>query len=416
MKNLQETRKKSLGPTAIPGRIVATQLLSLPLPSALIPDERVVRVPDKGFYQPELDSLRFMAFLSVFFYHCIPSEPSFYKGWPHAIVSFIGAAVTAGAFGVQVFFVLSAYLITNLLLREKERTGRLDIRSFYVRRILRIWPLYYAFLAVVSLLPFIVHYQRMPLVYIAGYSLLIGNWVQAFAAYSQSTLMARPLWSVSIEEQFYLLWPLVVRKASRASIAGIAIALLIAANLSRVLLAFSTVSSRFNVIDLNTVSNMDPIALGVLLALGLKQPPALSLLKRVALFLACVFVMIGVGGFVEVHKVIGAIVGKPLAAFASAGILVCFLGVRNYAICNSLVQYFGKISYGLYVIHMSALICVAHVLKESASRYETIGGRIEIAAPALAITIAGAWISYKWLETPFLRLKERFTHIHSRPV
>ncbi len=393
-----------------------TRLLSLPLSSTPTADERVVRVSNKGFYQPELDCLRFMAFLSVFFYHCIPGEPSFYEGWPHAIVSFIGATVTAGEFGVPVFFVLSAYLITNLLLREKERTGRLDTRSFYIRRILRIWPLYYSFLAVASLLPFILRYQSMPLIWIAGYSLLAGNWVQAFAAYSPATLMAHPLWTVSIEEQFYLIWPLVVRKASRASIAGIAIALLVAANLSRVLLAFSDLPSRFQVINQNTVSNLDPIALGVLLALALKEPPALSSLKRVALLLACVFSMIGVGGIIEVHRVTGAVVGKPLVAFASAGILVSFLGVRNHVICNPIVQYLGKISYGLYVIHFATWLCVAHFLKEFAGRYETLGGRIEMAALALAITIAVASMSYKWLETPFLRLKERFTHVHSRPI
>jgi peptidoglycan/LPS O-acetylase OafA/YrhL len=390
--------------------------LSLPLAAALIPDEHVSRLPDRAFYQPELDCLRFMAFLGVFVYHCIPGESGFYKGWPHAIVSVIGAAVTAGAFGVPVFFVLSAYLITSLLLREKERTGRLDTRSFYIRRILRIWPLYYAFLAVASLLPFVAHYPHMPLVYIAGYSLLAGNWVQAFAAYSAPTLMARPLWTVSIEEQFYLMWPLVVRKASRASIALIAFALLVAANLSRVLLAFSHISSRFQVINCNTVSNLDPIALGVLLALVLKEPPALSPFKRVTLFLACVSVMVGVGGFIDVHKVTGAIVGTPFVAFASAGILVCFLGVRNHVVRNPIVQHLGKISYGLYVIHLSVWLCVVHFLNESSARYRTIGGRIEIATLALAVTIVGALISYKWLETPFLRLKERFTHVHSRPI
>ena len=394
-----------------------TRLLSLPLSSTPTADERVVRVSNKGFYQPELDCLRFMAFLSVFFYHCIPGEPSFYTGWPHAIVSFIGATVTAGEFGVPVFFVLSAYLITNLLLREKERTGRLDTRSFYIRRILRIWPLYYSFLAIASLLPFILRYQSMPLIWIAGYSLLAGNWVQAFAAYSPPTLMAHPLWTVSIEEQFYLMWPLVVRKASRASIAGIAIALLVAANLSRVLLAFSDLPSRFQVINQNTVSNLDPIALGVLLALALEKPPALSFLKRVALLLACVLSMIGVGGIIEVHRVTGAVVGKPLVAFASAGILVSFLGVRNHVIRNPILQYLGKISYGLYVIHFATWLCVAHFLKESSARYdETLGGRIEMAALALAITIAVASMSYRWLETPFLRLKERFTHVHSRPI
>ena len=384
--------------------------------STLMQDERIAQASDKRFYQPELDSLRFLAFLSVFVYHCIPGEPMFYRGWPHAIVSVIGAAITAGQFGVPVFFVLSAYLITNLLLREKESVGRLDSRGFYIRRILRIWPLYYAFLTVASVLPLIVHYHHMPLVYIAGYSLLVGNWVQAFAAYSQSTLMARPLWTVSIEEQFYLIWPLVVRKASRSCIAGVAIALLVAANLSRVLLAVSNLSSRFQVINCNTLSNMDPIALGVLLALGLPRLPALNVLKRAALLLVCVSLLIGVGGIIDVHKVTATIVGIPLSAFASAGILVCFLGIKSHVICNPAVQYLGKISYGLYVIHLAVWLLVDHVLKESGMRNQTIGGRIEIAALALAITIVGASLSYTWFESPFLRLKERFTHIHSHPI
>lgn len=393
-----------------------------PLPSgAPVANDRGVQLssvaplPKKAFYQPELDSLRFLAFLSVCFYHYIPGEPTFYKGWPHAITFVIGAAVTAGSFGVPVFFVLSAYLITNLLLREKDRTGNLDTRSFYIRRILRIWPLYYAFLAVVCLLPFIARYQHMPLVYMAGYAFLVGNWVQAIAAYSQASLMAHPLWTVSIEEQFYLLWPLVVRKASRISIARIAIALLIIANLSRILLAFSHVHDWPRIVNLGTLTNVDSIALGVLLALFLKQPPRFSFLQRVALFFVCIFVLVSVGGFYVVHEKTGAIIGVPLAAFASAGILVSFLGVKNYVIRNPVMQYLGKISYGLYVIHVSIWLCIAHFLKESA-RYQTLGGRLEIALPALAITIGVASISYKWFESPFLRLKQRFTHVDSRPV
>lgn len=382
----------------------------------LVRNARVVPMPATRFYEPELDSLRFIAFLSVFVYHCVPGQPSFYKGWPHAMVRVIGAAITAGEFGVPVFFVLSAYLITNLLIREKESTGRLDTRGFYMRRILRIWPLYYVFVVVVSLLPFVAHYQHMPLVYIAGYSLLVGNWIQAFARYAPSTLLARPLWTVSIEEQFYLMWPLVVRKASRVSIAVIAIALLVAANLSRVLLAFSSIPSRMIIINYNTVSNVGALALGVLVALGLKQPPSLSPLKRIALLLVCVFVMISVGGVMDVHLKTGAIIGEPLATLASAGILVSFLGVKNPVIRNPFLRYLGKISYGLYVIHMSLWLLVGYLLMESARRYQTLGGRIEIAAPALVITIVVASLSYKWLETPFLRLKQRFTHVGSHPV
>lgn len=87
------------------------------------------------FYVPELDSLRFFAFFGVFLCHLIHE-----MGYGDVLSNI-------GGFGVDLFFTLSAYLITELLMREKERFGRLDVRAFYLRRILRIWPLYFGFLA-----------------------------------------------------------------------------------------------------------------------------------------------------------------------------------------------------------------------------------------------------------------------------
>jgi peptidoglycan/LPS O-acetylase OafA/YrhL len=142
------------------------------------------------------------------------------------------------------------YLITNLLLRQRERTGTLDTRGFYVRRILRIWPLYFLFLALASVLPFVAQSQHLPLPHIFGYLLLAGNWIHVWMGAPQS--VAGPLWTVSIEEQFYLTWPLVLRKASNQTIAKIAIALLIAANFSRVLLLL--VHAKPQAIVYNTVA------------------------------------------------------------------------------------------------------------------------------------------------------------------
>lgn len=366
----------------------------------------------KGFYQPELDSLRFLAFMGVFLYHCVPSEPAFYKGWPHAIVSLITATLTAGAFGVALFFALSAYLITNLLLREKEKRGTLDTRRFYIRRILRIWPLYFAFLALAALLPLILRSQHLPFTFIAGYSLLAGNWVYVFLGDPRS--VAVPLWSVSVEEQFYLAWPLVIRKASRASIAKVAGGLLIAANVSRILLAVADAPSQ--VVAYNTVSCVDAIALGILLALALKEPPTLGTMKRVALFLASVGVMIGSAAFLNDDPRWGNVVGRSLAAFATVGILVSFLGWTSRWIRHPVLLYLGKISYGLYVIHLFGWLCASHILRESSVRYQTLTGRLEIVVLSLVITIVGAAISYRWLESPFLRLKERFAYVRSRPV
>ena len=101
------------------------------------------------FYRPELDALRFFAFLGVFIFHAAPRTMDFYDaaGYPHWLSGLLIPTFGAGAYGVDLFFALSAYLITSLLLCERAATGALDLCGFYVRRILRIWPLYLVFVA-----------------------------------------------------------------------------------------------------------------------------------------------------------------------------------------------------------------------------------------------------------------------------
>ena len=148
------------------------------------------------------------------------------RWFANLLISIFGA----GAYGVDLFFALSAYLITSLLLRERAATGALDLRGFYVRRILRIWPLYLAFVGFAAIMAVLVREQHLPLRYVAGYCLLAGNWVYVF--YGLPASFAIPLWTVSIEEQFYLAWPLALRKATVATMAAIAIGLLVVANAS----------------------------------------------------------------------------------------------------------------------------------------------------------------------------------------
>src|SRR5437660_11754369 len=95
------------------------------------------------FYRPELDALRFFAFLGVFVFHAAPRTIGFYDTaqYPHWLSNFLISMSGAGAYGVDLFFVLSAYLITSLMLRESAATGTMYLLSFYVRRFLRIWLL-----------------------------------------------------------------------------------------------------------------------------------------------------------------------------------------------------------------------------------------------------------------------------------
>ena len=115
------------------------------------------------FYHPELDALRFVAFLAVFIHHALPRDASLYiaNGLSPAVTQWLLTAKEAGAFGLDLFFALSAYLITELLLREHAQRGSFSIPAFYVRRALRIWPLYFTFLALtVLVIPTLIPAER----------------------------------------------------------------------------------------------------------------------------------------------------------------------------------------------------------------------------------------------------------------
>src|SRR5262252_7530603 len=95
---------------------------------------------DRAFYRPELDVLRFFAFFGVFLFHFSrPVDLYVRYGVPRPVAAMVNGLMQGGVYGVDLFFVLSAYLITALLLREKERFGDVDVPRFYGRRILRIW-------------------------------------------------------------------------------------------------------------------------------------------------------------------------------------------------------------------------------------------------------------------------------------
>jgi peptidoglycan/LPS O-acetylase OafA/YrhL len=317
------------------------------------------------FHRPELDALRFGAFFLVFLHHAMPHSSSAY---PVPFAPLFAAIARAGALGVDLFFALSAYLITEILLREHSSTGSIDVRAFYLRRILRIWPLY--FVALFALAPLMPH--AMPAGHIAAYALLAGNWACAFAGYPASPFAL--LWSVSIEEQFYLVWPWLVSKGVRQA----AIAMLIVAFATRLILAATAVEHPG--VWCNTLARLDPIACGALLAVSGREP-----VNR-TFFLAAGAVGFTLAGGFGSHDGWGSLWTYPLASASATAILHGVLGLgRDFGF-----GYLGKISFGLYVFHAAAL--------ELASN----------AFVGLVLTIAAAALSYRFLEMPFLRLKQRF--------
>jgi peptidoglycan/LPS O-acetylase OafA/YrhL len=366
------------------------------------------------FYRPELDVLRFFAFLGVFIFHAAPRTMDFYAAAdvPRWLSNLLISTFGAGAYGVDLFFALSAYLITSLLLRERAATGALDLRGFYVRRILRIWPLYLAFVAFAALAATVIPEQHLPLRYVVGYSLLAGNWTYVF--YGLPASFTIPLWTVSIEEQFYLAWPLALRKATIQTMAAIAVGLLAVASIWRVWLAIS--AAPVEAMEYNTFTRLDPIALGILIALFGHKVPALSRRRRVALLCGGIATWIATYGFSVASSppkisTWQLALAHPLTALASAAILLSAMGSQHPFLRNAWLLYLGKISYGLYVLHEFAHFCAARFVR--ASTPLTV---IAQSVVGLALTILLAAVSYRWLESPFLRLKERFAHVQSRPV
>jgi peptidoglycan/LPS O-acetylase OafA/YrhL len=366
------------------------------------------------FYAPELDALRFFAFFGVFIFHAAPRTMTFYAaaGCPEWLSKLLISICGAGAYGVDLFFALSAYLITSLLLRERANTGRVDVRGFYLRRILRIWPLYLSFVAFAAVAARFLPGQNLSAQYVAGYSLLAGNWIYVF--YGLPASFAIPLWTVSIEEQFYLAWPLAIRKASRQAIAAMAVGILLVANLWRLRLAVT--AAPLDSMEYNTFTRLDPIALGVLIALYGNRLPMWRRWQRIALLTAGVVTWIATYGLCvsanPPRMSTGATaLGHSLTAAASGAILLSVLGSSHGFLRKKTLLYLGKISYGLYVVHEFAHFCAQRLLP-AATPLRVIAQ----SGLGLALTVVLAAASYRWLESPFLRLKERFAHVQSRPV
>ncbi|MGZ5425661.1 MAG: acyltransferase family protein [Thermoanaerobaculia bacterium] len=342
-------------------------------------------------YRPELDVLRFFAFLAVFVHHSAVTVKADPKGA-------LGAFVVAGAFGVDLFFVLSAFLITDLFLKEIGAFGNLNVPAFYVRRILRIWPLYLAFLVVAALVP------DRPLrgEALVWFALFVGNWY--LARYNYPDSIGDPLWSVSIEEQFYVTWPLLFTVVGVRRLVPLSFCLLATATATRAVLVSQGVVKPG--IWCNSLARLDPIALGILLAAAQARIPRLGRRARAGL------IALGIGGLwacgaLNAFKGPGSLIMYPGVALSCFVILVAVLGWEpGSSRLARAVAYLGKISYGLYVFHVLALRLVHHVSPEWPVVF-VLG---------LALTAGMGVLSYELYEKRFLRLKRRFTRVTNRPV
>lgn len=344
------------------------------------------------FYAPEIDGLRFAAALLVLLHHAPP-------------LPFLGPLQSIGWAGVDLFLCISAYLLVRLLRMEVERAGTLDLRKFFVRRILRIWPLYFGYAAVMSIAAiwFFDISTRVSVGWLLSHLSFSANLLTAAHGVSPIPFTTH-LWTISLEEQAYFLMPFLLlamvrsKPSMRTVVAILALASAVLA-LGRVALYLAGLGPDF---ILRLLFRADPLIIGGAIALFHEQVRAIS--RRwlaFAILMSTIFLGLGPQWAILAFY--------PLVALLCASILLLVQRVPLLTATFSTppLAYLGKISYGLYVYHLLGL-SVAGKLFAGSAVLETVCG--------LSLTVIAAILSYHLYEAPFLRLKKRFTIVQSRPV
>ena len=364
-------------------------------------------------YFPNLNGLRFIAALLVIVHHVEQFKTLLHikSRWTHSpFVEVIGKL------GVVLFFVLSGFLITYLLLVEERNSGTIRVGRFYLRRALRIWPLY--FLTVALGLGVYPHLSINPLAGLAERVLLarVGLFWTLYLSFLPNLAVAwlgvvpyvSHTWSIGTEEQFYVLWPLVLSAGRRfrpvliVSVGLVCLGAGFAVSSDLDTFAFKRVAAGFL-----SLFNIDCMAVGgfvALLAFGNSRH--LRWLRSAPVFystVVLVLVLIGKGVrfrllHYEIYSILFAILILNLATRPGAG-----RGLEN-----GVMRYLGTISYGLYMYHPICIVTAMVVVRQAGLTSDFV-----LYPLALGLVVSVAALSYRFFEAPFLKAKTRFAVVAS---
>lgn len=337
-----------------------------------------------------LDGLRFLSIVPVVWHHST-SGP-----WP--------GILGKGPVGVELFFAISGFLITTRLLREQRSRGAVAIGQFYARRALRIFPLYYAVLALYVVRAWL-FLPASPMR--AHFFHSLPFWMTYTADWFVDTAVLHPIifsfgWSLAVEEQFYLVWPWIVR-AGRGWLFPVATAaLFVVADQGAEQGYFDRIWPAAGLAHRMIVSVSTPICLGALMAYALDRPRSFAVAFRV------------LGHRVSAPLAFLAVIallyadGPPIFALHVALVLLvgaCCLradhGLTRLTDAAPL-RWIGTVSYGVYLVHVSAITAWKLILPSA-----WISAPL-VFALSLGVSLLIAAASFRWFERPFLRLGDRF--------
>lgn len=361
----------------------------------------------------ELDGLRGIAIIMVFLYHILPRSAFIYD---NASMKILYKDLNIGWAGVDLFFVLSGFLITSSLLELKSKE-RFFV-NFYGRRTLRIFPLYYLSLVLIFVVFSFTDAKAIEALgsYKIFYYLFAQNWIFALSL-TQVPEYIGQFWSLAIEEQFYILWPILVYKFKHKTFLMINAAIIVLVLLYRFYafyIAQIDTSSFF--LYFSTFTRIDTIVIGSLIALlfhSVDIRKYLLWIKCLTPALALIMIVFAASHSTGVARnnpltmtigftVIGLLFGCVLILaliLDETSLLRCFLR-------SAILRFFGKYSYAMYLFHMPIIVLYVAMYKKMGAhgiRYWLL-----FFFSALATTIIVALISWHGLEKRFLRLKRYF--------
>ncbi len=375
-------------------------------------------------YFKNLNGVRFLAALVVIIHHIEMGK--FWFGQPNIYRnSFVGGIF--GQLGIILFFVLSGFLITYLLLEEHRRSGTISIKSFYMRRVLRIWPVYY----LIVLFSFFV-FPQFDFFYIPSFTEHIndGFWTKAALYLSflpnlgytlyEHIAYATQTWSVGVEEQFYLIWPVLMlwainKKKILPVLLGV-IGFYLVVKTGTVLLhdADRTIKANEKLWLFTDHFSIDCMAIGGIGAylLYFKKEKILNILFNKYLQVA-LYILLAI---ITVKGLVLPWYNKELLALIFAILILNLAGNKN-SIVNlefKVLNYLGKISYGLYMYHNLVLIVVLKLLMMyNLADMGTVSGNVIYYTLSLGVTVILSAVSYEYFEKWFLGIKDRFAKVKS---
>jgi peptidoglycan/LPS O-acetylase OafA/YrhL len=365
-----------------------------------------------------LDGLRGLAIVAVMLRHFLGWQTA-HGGISRALVG----ASSLGWLGVDLFFVLSGFLITGILLRAKGDPHYL--RNFYMRRLLRIFPLYYAALVVL----FVVLPRFVPVDDESRLTYARQGWLWLYGADFETCLRGSfdfdhgwfhlsHFWSLSVEEHFYLVWPFLVLAVSERMLARVAVGIAVIALLLRTALVLDHVFT--GTIYVLTFCRMDALAIGALLAVVAREPRRLAAWQRrapwvlagAALYVAAIaaWKRSDAGWHWSMQTV-----GYSIADLGSAALVTLALAPAPFpgnVLSSRVLRAFGKYSYGAYVIHSAALPLFERYLfgpVRAAVDSEPVAF-VLYASIAVALSMGAAVLSWSLFEKPILSLKRYFEY------